>query len=122
MAEAAADDVYYLAAPCGSLAIREDLPVRPRGSCGGREGGKRGGEEERGGDEKRRGKPNMWPSDAQHPPCAAEPCPACLVFVRALGTLTSYTTVFRVAVRADSTPCPQHSHTPHTVCAMCGGC
>ena len=34
-------------------------------------------------------KPNLWPSDAQHPPCAAEPCPACLVFVRALGTLTS---------------------------------
>ena len=34
MAEAAADDVYYLAAPCppcGSLAIREGLPVRPRG-------------------------------------------------------------------------------------------
>ena len=53
MAEAAADDVYYLAVPCGSLAIREDLPVRPRGSCWGR-GGERG-EEERGEDEKRRG-------------------------------------------------------------------
>ena len=52
-AEAAADDVYYLAVPCGSLAIREDLPVRPRGSCWGR-GGERG-EEERGEDEKRRG-------------------------------------------------------------------
>ena len=36
MAEAAADDVYYLAVPCGSLAIREDLPVRHRGSCWGR--------------------------------------------------------------------------------------
>ena len=33
VAEAAADDVYYLAAPCGSLAIREGLPVRPRESC-----------------------------------------------------------------------------------------
>ena len=53
MVEAAADDVYYLAVPCGSLAIREDLPVRPRGSCWGR-GGERG-EEERGEDEKRRG-------------------------------------------------------------------
>ena len=52
MAEAAADDVYYLAAPCGSLAIREDLPVRPRGSCWGREGGR---EERRRGERMRRG-------------------------------------------------------------------
>ena len=35
MAEAAADGVYYLAAPCGSSAIREGLPVRPRESCWG---------------------------------------------------------------------------------------
>ena len=52
MAEAAADDVYYLAVPCGSLAIREDLPVRPRGSCWGREGGR---EERRRGERMRRG-------------------------------------------------------------------
>ena len=48
MAEAAADDVYYLAAPCGSLAIREGLPVRPRESCWGRDGGERGEEEREG--------------------------------------------------------------------------
>ena len=51
VAEAAADDVYYLAAPCGSLAIREGLPVRPRESCwraGGEMGGERGEEEREG--------------------------------------------------------------------------
>jgi len=52
VAEAAADDVYYLAAPCGSLAIREDLPVRPRGSCWGREGRR---EERKRGEKRRRG-------------------------------------------------------------------
>ena len=48
VAEAAADDVYYLATPCGSLAIREGLPVRPRESCWGRDGGERGEEEREG--------------------------------------------------------------------------
>ena len=56
--EAAANDVHYLFAPCGSLASREDLPVRPRGSCWlGERGEERGEEEGEGGreEEEKRG-------------------------------------------------------------------